>query len=351
VCSKEDTQSDMIQAQVEAYNRVLAINRITVLGRTNGKLITKTPHFTVQFVIVKGMNCEPSIWPDGLFSEYVDEITTLPEFRNGDVPVFMHNDFGTSGGIVWWHPTFEGLLGLKNHVTLDQKKLNKRYRDNVHKNNRKLFYSATRTLAHEILAHYYLMHNTLGGLRSQHDFQNHLHGSYNDMSLLTGARTSGPYLLPEEIDFFKYMFSNLRTETVCKDKKLFEDLITTYKPRRTPTIDAYTLKRKKVTGNTGIDFPDSPLITPLQKCGIAKGNRAFTSCVITDECEEGECNPYLGCHCKVPKCGDGVRDAGEDCGEPGLSCMGNDVCVDCKCKRVKTPPPVTQTNTRSVPTK
>ncbi|HNV00879.1 MAG TPA: hypothetical protein PKK60_00425, partial [archaeon] len=77
--------------------------------------------------------------------------------------------------------------------------------------------------------------------------------------------------------------------------------------------------------------PDCPEECP-DNCG-------YSSYCLGEKCYYNDtlvCNPIKGCFndstCVLGKCGNGKADAGEMCGEPGLSCPSNNFdCINCEC--------------------
>lgn len=109
----------------------------------------------------------------------------------------------------------------------------------------------------------------------------------------------------------------------------------------------WTLAR--LTRNLGFPYQITEaykmLATPIDEPEQVNGRRRVRlSVVIGDicvtrllDCERN--NRFTRFSCREIHCGDGLRQRGEQCGEPGLSCRGSKVCDSCRCMRPLSPRP------------
>jgi len=88
-------------------------------------------------------------------------------------------------------------------------------------------------------------------------------------------------------------------------------------PTSTPTTEVFTFVPAGCLGK--------------RTCEVKNGQVVWSGCELPEGVSIQSCYPA------PPKCGDGNVDEGEVCGEPGLTCTGSDVCINCACS----PPPPT----------
>jgi cysteine-rich repeat protein len=84
---------------------------------------------------------------------------------------------------------------------------------------------------------------------------------------------------------------------------------------------------------------DTPIGEPVQAEGVRRTRLSLISgdiCVTRLlDCDRN--NRYTRFTCREIHCGDGLKQRGEQCGEPGLTCRGHKICDSCRCVRPSVP--------------